>query len=81
VKSDHTPLSAAYYEFDGDGLPTVHARREFDGDGLPTVQARRGDYDVNHYYTFEDARAASRGATGKSSRLRVWGCVRGVQVR
>jgi len=41
VNSDHTPLSAAYYEFDGDGLPTV--------------QARRGDYDVNHYYTYDDA--------------------------
>jgi len=41
VKSDNTPLSAAYYEFDGDGLPTV--------------QARRGDYDVNHYYTYDDA--------------------------
>jgi len=31
--------------------------------GVPTVQARRGDYDVNHYYTYEDARAAGRGAT------------------
>ena len=49
MKSDHTPLSAAYYEFDGDGLPTV--------------QARRGDYDVNHYYAYDDARAASREAT------------------
>jgi len=41
VKSDHTPVSAAYHEFDGDGLPAV--------------QARRGDYDVNRCYTYDDA--------------------------
>jgi len=49
VKSDHKPLSAAYHEFDGDGLPTV--------------QARRGGYDVNHYHRCDETRAASRETT------------------
>lgn len=40
VESDMTPISATYYEWNEDGLPTR--------------QRRRGDYDVDHEYVYDD---------------------------
>jgi hypothetical protein len=48
-KSDLTHVSSTYYEYNVDGLPTR--------------QYRRGDYDVNHEYTYDQAPRLTAEAT------------------